>query len=130
MLERRGVGLTLHPSHCTKCAQPVTLHVLEPLMIGGLRRVPWVCPFCEGANTSDIEGRLGYVSRGQPDPDPERSPDSKEIPLHIQAYPRCPKCRRRLGKIIPWASEQAWVLYYRCKSCGHLWKEPRTRPRI
>jgi hypothetical protein len=32
----------------------------------------------------------------------------------------CPQCERP-GRLLEAASESAWVLYYRCDGCGHVW---------
>src|SRR5262245_43981443 len=130
MLERPGPteALRLYPSHCASCQQAVTLHVLEVMLISGSQGMRWVCPHCDGPNTSDIDGRLVHVSRRQPTRDPERPPESMDIPRHfLQTYARCPQCKMPLGKILRSVSEQAWVFYYRCKNCGQVWTEPKRR---
>jgi uncharacterized OB-fold protein len=32
----------------------------------------------------------------------------------------CPQCERP-GRLLEAASKQAWVIYYRCDACGHVW---------
>jgi rubredoxin len=32
----------------------------------------------------------------------------------------CPQCERP-GRLLEAASQQAWVIYYRCDACGHVW---------
>ena len=43
----------------------------------------------------------------------------------------CPQCERP-GRLLEAASAQAWVIYYRCDACGHVWahdKENINSPR-
>jgi uncharacterized Zn finger protein len=32
----------------------------------------------------------------------------------------CPQCERP-GRLLEAASQNAWVIYYRCDACGHVW---------
>jgi len=32
----------------------------------------------------------------------------------------CPQCERP-GRLLEAASQDAWVIYYRCDACGHVW---------
>jgi len=129
MLERRGAtsGLSPQPTHCSKCAQPVTLHVMERKLIKLSRPVPWICPYCKAPNTSDLKGRLALVSRGQPDPDPERPPDVMDVPRHIALETRlvCPQCHLPQAQILKFANENARLCYYLCANCSHVWTESK-----
>jgi uncharacterized Zn finger protein len=33
---------------------------------------------------------------------------------------KCPQCEQQ-GRLLEAASQDAWVMYYRCDSCGHVW---------
>ena len=35
-------------------------------------------------------------------------------------HPICPECKRP-GRLLEAASQNAWVNYYRCDACGHVW---------
>ena len=39
----------------------------------------------------------------------------------------CPKCSRD-GRLLESASENAWVFYYRCDDCGHVWSYEKKQP--
>lgn len=36
------------------------------------------------------------------------------------SHRKCPQCER-LGHLLEAASQDAWVMYYRCDACGHVW---------
>ena len=128
MLDRRSTARNFgqQPARCLACFQPVTLHVLEAMLITLPRQVPWVCPYCQCTNVNEVTGRLALVSRGHPDPDPERPPDSMSVPPDVHPTSvRCPECRVRTGRLLKFASERAWVLYYRCGNCSYVWTTPK-----
>jgi uncharacterized Zn finger protein len=39
----------------------------------------------------------------------------------------CPKCQRD-GRFLEATSEAAWVEYYRCDECGHVWTHDKHKP--
>ena len=39
----------------------------------------------------------------------------------------CPKCLHD-GRLLEATSEAAWVAYYRCDNCGHVWTHEKARP--
>jgi hypothetical protein len=39
--------------------------------------------------------------------------------------PPCPKCQSDSSAQLP-MSEIAWVTYYRCERCGHVWNVPKA----
>ncbi len=44
---------------------------------------------------------------------------------------KCPQCERP-GRLLEAASQDAWVMYYRCDTCSHVWaydKEDVNSPR-
>src|SRR5262245_43800191 len=124
MLEHRGAtpGLTPQPACCSKCEQLVTLHVLEQKLIDLLRPVHWFCPSFTAHNMSEVKGRLGLVSRGQPDSDPERPPDVLDLQRHISIANRivCPQCQLPPSQVLKFPNENPRLCYYLCASCYHV----------
>jgi hypothetical protein len=128
MLDRQSplCGLITQPARCADCQSAVTLHVYErrdaPVVV---RSVPWICPYCRAANHTDITGRLAVVSRGYPDPDPDRPPDPGTFPAARALDRRCPACHENSGRRVEAASKDAWVIYLRCRHCGSIWTESK-----
>ena len=40
----------------------------------------------------------------------------------------CPECQHQPLRLLEAASKSAWVNYYRCDECGHLWTVPKDQP--
>lgn len=40
----------------------------------------------------------------------------------------CPRCQTPTVRLLELASKQAWVFYYRCEVCGHVWNIPKNDP--
>ena len=41
----------------------------------------------------------------------------------------CVRCTSAEVRRLDYVSQDAWVDYYRCSSCGHVWNVPKVRPR-
>ena len=39
----------------------------------------------------------------------------------------CPNCQK-VGRLLEYTSTLAYVYYYRCDSCGHVWTLDRNNP--
>jgi uncharacterized Zn finger protein len=40
----------------------------------------------------------------------------------------CPICTTETVRLLDVASEDAYVNYYRCLNCGHVWTVPKSNP--
>ena len=40
----------------------------------------------------------------------------------------CPHCQTPTAKHLEASSKDAWVNYYRCERCGHVWTVPKDAP--
>jgi hypothetical protein len=40
----------------------------------------------------------------------------------------CPKCHSTTPRFLEDTSKEAFVWYYRCQSCGHVWIVPKDNP--
>lgn len=49
-------------------------------------------------------------------------PGARRMPHRI-----CPQCHRQ-GRFLEAASQEAWVDYYRCDVCGHVWAQSKEDP--
>jgi uncharacterized Zn finger protein len=39
----------------------------------------------------------------------------------------CPICGRETPRFLEHPSKEAWVNYYRCDKCGHVWTMPKPQ---
>jgi len=42
--------------------------------------------------------------------------------------PRCPKCQSELTERLPFLTDDSPQPVYSCDACGHIWREPKTKP--
>ena len=40
----------------------------------------------------------------------------------------CPKCQKPTARLVESTSKAAWVNYYRCDACGHVWNIAKDTP--
>lgn len=126
ILDRRRSpqALIAQPARCSHCECAVTLFTLDVSLPVARQPVAWMCPYCKATSWADIEGTLAIVTCGHPDPDPDK-PLGCQIPLATMKHPRCPGCRLPTGHLLVAVSAAAWVNYYRCENCAHVWVGPK-----
>jgi hypothetical protein len=45
-------------------------------------------------------------------------------------FQTCPQCEAWTPRLLDNVSKGAWVKYFRCPSCGHVWTTPRDGSRV
>ena len=53
-------------------------------------------------------------------------PGALETPAIAMPIRPCPDCYTPAARILENASQQAFVWYYRCERCGHVWTESKN----
>jgi len=69
--------------------------------------------------TGLFSGAAGTQPSGLAAPDAAES--GKAMTSPAISRPTCPECRQPTGLFLEGASAQAWVNYYRCVICAHVW---------
>ena len=82
---------------------------------------------------SRLPGRSDSVAAGETEwaEFPKRVPNRGEVMASPPTpQEKCPQCLEALGRFLPAASEAAWVDYFRCDSCGHVWAVAKAAGRL